>query len=53
MRLRGKVVVTAALNGALTDPIKFPGVPVTPMEMAQAQECTTVYIYHNLRIVKS
>ncbi len=30
-----KVVITAALNGILTDPIKFP-VPVTPIEMANA-----------------
>ena len=32
-----KVVVTAALNGALTDPTKF-NVPVTPAEMAQAAQ---------------
>ena len=30
-----KVVVTAALNGVLTDPAKF-DIPVTPDEMAQA-----------------
>jgi hypothetical protein len=30
-----KVVVTAALNGVLTDPMKFQ-VPVTPSEMATA-----------------
>ena len=31
-----KVIVTAALNGVLTDPKKFPNIPVTPSQMAQA-----------------
>lgn len=34
---KDKVVVTASLNGVLTDPAKFP-VPVTPTEMAVAAE---------------
>jgi hypothetical protein len=34
---KDKIVVTAALNGVLTDPKKF-NVPVTPAEMATAAE---------------
>lgn len=35
MSSKNKVVVTCALTGVLTDPVKFP-VPVTPQEMAAA-----------------
>lgn len=34
---RDKIVVTAALNGVLTDPAMFK-IPVTPTEMAVAAE---------------
>jgi hypothetical protein len=40
---KDKIVVTAALNGVLTDPKKF-NVPVTPAEMATAAEQVWVLV---------
>jgi hypothetical protein len=34
------VIVTCSLNGVLTDPSKFPEVPVTPAQLAQAAKVT-------------
>ena len=45
-----KVMVTAALNGVLTDPAKF-DIPVTPDEMAQVRDVEDVYALYWLLCV--